>query len=405
MAKDLRTQPIRRGIAALTVAAASLLHACGGGGAQSAAASARAVDLAAIAERDLVAAVIDECHAPLRGHMDRVAAKLRCEGGAEVRLFAMLPDKLRVQGPDGNYLLLGDSVSRLGNNSATEATAAETARVRRFRTLLDAAAFGPLHRATGCRRLGPNEFELGQAAGPPYRLRLRERSLLPELLAGAPGEVRIVDYLRTPSTWIAKRLELEGLGACEVDFVFGDIDWANDFFAPPTGQKDESKQRMRIAAEARSPVPVLVEVKATRWVCIADPENWAARAAAYRPVHAELEKQKQLIAGFPIFWQQDGKAWIAAPFRQRSGQAALQAPQDWQIREVPAGRWLEVWPPSGSLDEKLATGERQLREAMQAQRLSAAGPILGQPYLRLEEGEPSSEKLAAPVVRVAVAVQ
>ena len=157
--------------------------------------------------------------------------------------------------------------------------------------------------------------------------------------------------------------------------------------------------------ETRSPVPVSSETKATRWVCLADPGSWAARVAAYRPVHAELERQRQLIAGFPIFWQEDGKAWMAAPFRQRANGEALQAPKDWQLREVPAGRCLEVWPPADSLEQKLAAGEQLLREALQVQRLSPAGPILTQFYLHLQEGEPPPEKLASPVVRMAVAVR
>ncbi|MEO6596248.1 MAG: hypothetical protein ABIP94_15985, partial [Planctomycetota bacterium] len=63
------------------------------------------VDVAAIAASDLIAAVLDDCHKPLRGRMDRIAARVRPADGSEVRLFAALPDKLRTQSADGAFLL------------------------------------------------------------------------------------------------------------------------------------------------------------------------------------------------------------------------------------------------------------------------------------------------------------
>jgi hypothetical protein len=349
----------------------------------------------------------------LRGKLDSIAAKVRPAGGTEIRLFAMLPDKLRVLEADASHLLTGGTVFRLGDAAAKEAAPEAATRVRLLCTLLDAATFGPLHRATSCRRKGPNEFELTQPDGSLCKLRLRDHSLLPDSFASPAGEVRIVDYLRTPTTWIAKHLELDGIGRCDVFLDFGSIDWAPDFFAPPTAAKSEGGvkgERHRMPSpgavpESRSEIPVEGELKATRWVCIADPGNWAARVAAYQPVHAELERQNQLIAGFPIFWQEESKAWLAVPFRQRANGPALEAPKNWQLRELPAGPCLEVWPPGQSLEERVAAGERLLREALQTQRRPVAGPILTQYYLHLEDGEPSPEKLACPVVRMAVAVR
>ena len=416
MAKGLRTQPAGVVYATLTVAGLALICSCGAEGAQQPqpAPRPRTVDLAAIAEGDLVAAVLDECHRPLRGTMDSIVAQVRPAGGAAVQLFAILPDKLRVLEADGSFLLAGDSVFRLGDAEAKQATPEAATRVRLLRTLLDAATFGPLHRATGCRRTGPGEFELEQKDGSRCKLRLRDNSLLPDSFASSAGVVRVVEYLRTPTTWIAKELELDGLGRCDVFLKVKDIDWAPDFFAPPTkgegAAKGESRPRNIMpvpgpAPEVRSEVPVPLDAKATRWVCLADPGNWPARVAAYQPVHVELDRQKQLIAGFPIFWQEDGKAWFAAPFRQRPKGPALDAPKDWQIREVSAGPAWEVWPPGATLAQRIATGERLLRDALDAQRLTAAGPILTQYYLHLEDGEQEPDKIAAAVVRMTVAVR
>jgi hypothetical protein len=139
-------------------------------------------------------------------------------------------------------------------------------------------------------------------------------------------------------------------------------------------------------------------------VRLPDPGDWAARAAAYAPLHAELERQDQSIAGFPQLWQQDGQRWLGAPFRRRSDGPALQAPGDWQVLEIAAGRWLVVHPAEGDLATRIATGERLLQDALRERGLRARGPIVSQPYLHLHEGAPSATALAAAKVRVAVPV-
>ncbi len=402
-------------MAALAVGGIALVPACSDGKPQQPAPRSspvpRTVDLATIADRDLRNAVLDECHKPLRGRMDRVAATVCLADGTELHLFAMLPDKLRVVANDGTFLLRGDDVYRLGDPAPGTATPAETARIRLLRTLLDAATLSPLHRATGCRRLPLGDFELAEPEGPAWMLRLRDATLLPAMLSSSHGQVRILDYLRTSSTWIVKKAELDGLGVCVVRFDQSGLDWTPDFFALPTEPKNAAGTHTRIAApgsggaEPQSPTPFLANGLATRWVCVADAGDWTARVAAYKPLHEELVRQDQLIPGFPMFWQEDGKRWLAAPFRQRAGGKPFTAPKDWRIRDVPAGRWLVVYPPDGDLEHRLAAGERLLRDALAAQGLTALGAILAQPFFHLQEGEPAAEKLAAPVVRMSVPVR
>jgi hypothetical protein len=157
--------------------------------------------------------------------------------------------------------------------------------------------------------------------------------------------------------------------------------------------------------EPRSPEPCLVESKAMRCVVLEDPGDWARRAEAYRPVHEELQRQDQMIAGFPMLWRQDGRPWLGVPFRQRPGGRAVEVPSGWTIRDVPAGKWLVVYPPSGGFDERLADGERRLERALAAQGLEAAGAVVAQPFFHLHEGEPPPDKLAAPTVRLSVPVR
>lgn len=365
---------------------------------------ARAVDLATIADDDLVAAVLDECQRPLQGRLDRIAAVVRLPDGGEQRLFAQLPYRLRTVGSDGNFLLVGDDARRLLPDGSEAATGAQTERLRRLRTLLDGALFGPLHRARGCRRTAPTAWQLTQQDGSDTRLELRANSLLPARI----GDVRIVDYLRTSTTWMVKRAALDGLGECELQFLFDDLDWAPDFFSATPGAAPKPASTVHrlptAAGEPRSEVPFVVDTPATDWAIAADTGTWLMRSSAYVTLHEELVRQNQHVAGFPILWHDDTGSWLAAPFRRRPQGAAFAAPADWTIRSWPAGRWLVVYPPEGNLRERLADGERRLREALDRQHLRARGAVVAQPFLHLEEGVPDTNQLAAPVVRMSVPV-
>jgi hypothetical protein len=157
--------------------------------------------------------------------------------------------------------------------------------------------------------------------------------------------------------------------------------------------------------EARSPTPILVESKALQWALIADPGSWPARAAAYAPVHAELERQRQQIAGFPLLWQEGAQRWLAAPFRARADGPEFAVPAGWNVRAHDAGRWLVVYPDTGDFDARLARGTALLQEALRAMELTARGPITAQPHFHLEEAVPTADKLGAPIVRMSVPVR
>jgi hypothetical protein len=373
----------------------------------------RAVDVATLPADQVVDAVLRECHGPLRGQMAHVAATVTLPDGAALQLFAELPDKLRVQSPAGRFLLVGDAVTRLDALPAPgSASAAEAGTVRALGTLLDAAAFGPLHRATGCRRVDATTFALEAPGAPPVTMALRPGTLLPASFARDGATTMIHDYLHTGTTWIARELELAPLGRCRVTFE-AQIDWEPGFFTVPaapagaTAQPPAGAQRLPMPGnnpEARPPAPVAQAVKALQWIVVADPGDWPGRVAAYRPLHEELERQQQLIAGFPVFFTENGEALLAAPFRQRANGRAFAPPAGWRVRAIDAGTWLVVFPPDGDLAQRLAAGERMLQDALRAQQRTAKGPITAQPYFHLHEGEPPPAKLAAPTVRMAVRV-
>lgn len=403
MAQGVRSRAIA------SAGAVWLLTACGGDA--PAEPLPRRVDLAGIADRDLVAAVLDECHRPLRGRLDRIAATVQLPDGAEVRLFAQLPDQLRVVEPGGSHLLLQDVAWRLGGEQAEPAPPATAERLRNLRTLLDTALLGPLHRAVDCRRTGPAEWELAAPDGGVARLALRPGTLLPASLTVAQGTVHFVDYLRTTTTWMVRRAALDGLGECTLQFALDDLRWSADFFsagprAPAPLAADPPRTRLPVTAgEAPSAVPFVVETAAMDWIVVADPGTWPLRSERYAPLHAELVRQDQHVAGFPVLWQEHAACWLAAPFRARRDGAAFVPPAGWTIRTQPAGRWLVVYPPAGDFAARLAAGERLLRDALAALGLTARGAVIAQPFFHLEEGEPPAEKLAVPVVRMSLPVQ
>jgi len=370
----------------------------------------RAVDTAALADAAVVDAVLDECHRPLRGGLDRIAATIRLPDGTEARLFAQLPDKLRAIVGREPFLAIGDRVVRLAEGDAGDANADDAARVLRLRSLLDAATLGPLHRATACRRVGPATFDVEQPDGSTTRLELRAGTLLPQSFANARGIVNLREHFRTPAnTWIVTRAELDGLGSCAVQFEFADLAWDTDFFALPrerATKPDRARMQMPLASgEPRSTVPVLVDFKAAQRVVVDDPGTWSERAAIYAPLHTEVERQDQQIAGFPQLWTENGRRRLGLCFRRRVDGPEFARPDGWNVMAVPEGKWLVVYPANGDVDAKIAAGTAALEAGLTELGLRATGPITSQPFLHLQEGAPDAAKLEAPVVRVAVPVR
>lgn len=403
MAQGVRPRPLTATVAAIPIALCAL-PACG---ARETAVAPRHVDTAALAPEQVVAAVLDECHARIRERMQCVRALVTDPDGVELRLEAALPDRARLEVGGERWVLADGEVRRADGAPAMDADAA---RMRRVVRLVDAAAFGPLYRATGCSRIGPDAFLLDQPDGRRTRLVLRTQTLLPAALADDGEEVRFVDYLHPRQTWVVREAVIDGLGRCRVVFEDGGLRFPDDLFRPEPERSAPAGPQQRLTAagaaiEPRSPVPRIVDVDALRLVLLPDPGDWPGRVAAYRPVHAELVRQEQQIAGFPLLWRDGDRSWLAAPFRPRPGSAPLRAPAGWQLAEVASGRWLVVYPPDGDLDQRIAAGTAELQRALTDRQLVARGPVRAQPWLHLEEGEPDAAKLRAPTVRMVVPIE
>src|SRR5262245_9473190 len=395
----------------MTLAAAALLvlglvvHSCG----EDAPAD-PVVDVAALPADQVPQLLVRACHGSIAG-MDRFAALVRLPEGDELSVCGVLPDRLRVQWPDGAIHLLADGHAerRIGADGHAELSGAAALRMRAMLTLLDAAALGPVRRATACTRTGPRMFTLTQPAGPPWQLTLAEHALLVDELRSGEFAVRVVDHLRTSQsqTRIVRTATVDPLGLCQIRFDAVGIPWEDAVFdAARPATRGTQQWPLTIGAPAQPRTPVIEAMRAWRWVVVPDPVDWRERAAVVQRYAKELQAGGQHVA-FAGFIAEGERLLLVIPFRPAddTGQRPFQVPADWTVREVPAGRALVVFPPDGDVAQRTAIGERLLRDELTARGLVATGPVLAQPFLHLDEGLPDSKALAAPAVRVSVAVR
>ena len=389
-----------------------LLVACDAGtapvasdGASDAPAGARFVARDAVDAAQLPQAILAECHAPLMHRMQRVKATVSLEDGRKLLVQARLPSLGRVREGKQEWLVAQGRVEALGGG---EVSAAQAAALRDALAVVDAAAFGPIHRASRCRAVGA-DFALGDGARE-VTVTLHPNTLLPAAIAAAGATVTIEDYLRTPTSWVARALRHPRLGSCRVVFEDGGLLFPPDYFEgkqSPRATKESVRAPIPGAAiETQSSTPIIVAGKATQLVLLADPGAWRPRHDRYRDVIAELQRQDQRIAGFPLlFTDARGQRRVAAPFRRRPKGAAFAAPDDYELSAIPEGKLLVVYPKEGDLDARVATGRRLLERALTNRKLQARGPIIAQPFLQLQTTPPDATKLEDVVVRVWVRIE
>ena len=277
--------------------------------------------------------------------------------------------------------------------------------------VVDAAAFGPVHRSTACTRDG-DAFAL-QAPDGASSMALFSGTLLPRSFTRDGVKVTIEDYLRTKVSWVARTLRHPHLGVCRAIFEDGGVQFPPGYFAPPGEGANPSSSKPQIrtpipgaVVETQSPTPIVVDGKATQLVVLPDPGNWQGRHEAYRPVIEELEAQNQRIAGFPcIFVDEASRGLLAAPFRRRKDGDAFDAPDGYWLSDVPKGRVLVVYPPDGDIPTRIEAGRKLLERALANRKLTARGPILAQPFVHLHKGPPDEAKLQSATVRVWVRIE
>lgn len=352
-------------------------------------------------------AILEHCHGVLRGSMDRVSALVTDPSGAEWQVHARLPGSLRAQQGATVHLLVDGTLRSFAGDRQLPPDTGVQQTLTELRTVLDAAALGPLHRTVEARRVDARSFHLKLTDGEALML-MRADDLRPEAFRTSGGEVHVTDWLRTSTTWIPRKLRVGEGPEWTVRFQLSDVEWAANFFEPPAAAGTVAKAAVRMPgnrAEPRPALPVRDENRAMRWVVVDDPGTWELRAERYRTHHDALVEQDQQIAGFVSFFTEGTRKCMAVPFRQRPEGKAFGAPAGWEVRNLPRTDVLLVFPDAGDYEQKVARGTELLQQALTDQGLEAAGPIVAQPYFHLQEGLPPAERLATPVVRMTVAVR
>lgn len=386
--------------------------------------AARRVDREQVAADKLVQAVLDECHRPLAKRMDRVKASVTLPNKRRLLVQADLPDLARVHEGTRDFLWANQKVHRLdpgatgepgdsgdSGDPGTEGAADRARIIPLLVRIVDAVAFGPLYRASKCQKSG-DDFLLTDHDGVTTTLHLHANTLLPSALTYADQTtVRFDGYLRTKSTWVVNKATLAGLGTCDTIFEDGGLMFATDFFTPPdSASQPQPGEHVRMtspgaARESEPATPITVARKAAQWVVLSASDDWVQRHQVYAPVHAALEAQNQQIFGFPMIWQSEGKTFLGVPFRPRNPDKALHAPAGWALEQCPETMQLVVYPPSGSLADRIRTGTAQLQRAAANRKLKMIAPIVAQPFVHLHEGAPSAAKLADCKVRMSVRIE
>jgi hypothetical protein len=367
----------------------------------------RHVDTAALGAAELKDAVLQECHGQLHGELDRVSADVTLTDGTELQVFAELPDRLRVQqkGSEPEVLTGDDAFLLAAGYRATTASESERQRLHALRSLLDLALLGPLYRAERCERDGA-ALRLFLRGEQTYELTLREGTLLPQRLSGPLGTMDFRAFRPTFAWWIPEQVAFEPLGNCKLYFTGHALTWQPAFFSPPGAEPRPAKTATFLpgfSREDRPAVPKTARNRAMQWVVVADPGDWNARADLYCQHHTVIAAQDQQDAGFATFFTENGRPMMAVPFRQQKSGPAFVVPPGWSLRELPENDVLVVFPPAGgTLQERIARGEQQLREALQASGHTAAGPVMAQPYLHLEDGTPDPKKIDSATLRMSV---
>lgn len=373
------------------------------------------IDLASLDGSTVPARILAACHADVTG-FDRFAAQITLPDGAGAKAFGNLPSRLRIEWPDQRVHLVDGPIARTAGREGTPSSALageEAARAAAMLRLLDAATLGPLRRASACERTGDASFRVTTRDGATFSLALAPDALrVASLQQIAPVEaapVVVVEHLRTSTTHIVRVAETAPLGACTIRFDAVDFTWDESMFDDRATEHPAATQKpapsVTVGAPQRPTEPTIESTRPARWLCIDDPGTWEARASFAQRAAAALRAAGQSPAGFCGLADDGGRALFVVPFRAGPGAAGFDAFEGATIREAPAFRTLAVYPPRGSFDERARQGAAQLHKALADRALHAAGPVLTQPFLHLDEKTPDAEALASPVVRVSVALR
>jgi len=365
------------------------------------------VDVAALDAATVPSRLVAACHGEVTG-FDHFVAHVTLPDGAKAKAYGSLPNRLRIEWPNGEtHLCQGSRALRVTQPPApaAELDPIAASRALAMLRLLDVATLGPARRATACERIAANAFRITERDGASWRMELQPNALLLASMTPLDGATQdgvvIEGHLRTSTTRIVQSATIAPLGRCAIRFDSVDFAWDESMFDEAAVAATDEKPTLTVGSPQHPTEPVLEPVRAARWLCVADPGNWEARAAIAQQWTATLREAGQSIAGFCGLARDGDRELFVIPFRAAAGAKPWAAPSGVELREASATRAIAVYPPTGTFEERRATGLAQLQRAIQDRGLATASLVITQPFLHLDEATPDANALTSPIVRVA----
>ena len=368
---------------------------------------------------ELLAAVLEYCHGPLQGGMERSLLDIQGvspEGIPPVRIALWLPDLMRVDGDTVEILRGGDGwrCPRPGDGPTFKLDGAGLASLVEMRDLLRGLLLIPLYEMQSVKREGSALLvELGD--GERWYLELRDGSLLPASLRGPPGEIRFLEYVETSVTRLPRRASLGELGERQVRLRTSGIRFEPFLFADPETQLAQELPQgspreaasFSMGADRRPASPEEMQIPAAFWLEIQDPGDWQRRAELVKSSHRALYGLGQTLAGFTGFVEEGQRTLMVIPFfpDQERGSRPFVRREDQVVRRLPEHRALVVYPPEGAFAEAVASGTEQLERHALRNLLETAGPVRVYPYIFLGQRVPTAEDLASVIVRLELPIR
>ena len=342
---------------------------------------------------ELVDAVLQKHHGPLRGTFDSAVIQLRAQpDDPATQVLLQMPGRMRVDHPGDRVDLLVDGNGwRCVRGSAAERLEGEA--LQDLQTLMmqvRGLLLLPLYRAEKIKRVGPGILSLMLPGGETWRLELDPETLTLKEVRGPGGAVRFDAFLTTRVTVHPQRVALGERGTRHVKFVTSDLFVADSVFADPFGAVDlnaaKPRRRALHAPRASSEMPAraeLQELPRRTYLVLADPGDWDARCRAIVAAGQLLGDAGQLPDGLPTYRLTAGERRLLIPFRAdpSKGSPPFVRSEGQVIEHQPAQQAVVVAPARGPWRETIASGEKMIAAFAAARGYRAAGPLVAIPFI------------------------